>query len=578
MTMMAPAIDLSLLEPVRRKFHGRGRDALLPMLHEAQALYGWLPPDVQTAVGETLRVPLADIHGVIEFYTMFYNEPMPRQVIRVCDDVMCQLAGGAAVYEAIGHKLGVPPGEVSGDGRVAVERVPCLGMCEHAPCALNGDRPAGDLTPDDVDGFLDGDYPEPAPKIYGQPRLMLFRAGQVAPTSLDDYLAHEGYQGLERAMTFTPEEIIEWMTESGIVGRGGAMFPLGNKWKFTRAAPGDPSQKHIVANCDESEPGTFKDRNLMEEDPYSLVEAMTLAGYVVGAENGWIFIRGEYPRAYQRLVAAVDNARAAGYLGRDILGREGFNFDIEVRLGAGAYICGEETALFEAIEGKRGFPRIKPPFPTTHGLFRQPTAINNVETLVAALAVARIGWEEWSRQGTADSPGTKWFCLSGHVNQPGLYEVPFGLTVRELIALGGGVPEGRAVQAVLVGGAAGRFLGPDELDYPLTYEAARANAFPIGSGVVAVFDETADLRQALYHLAHFFAHESCGKCFPCQLGTQRQMEILHQVAYGAGPQPGDKSRLLDVGFTMTETSLCGLGQTAATAVLSAIELWPELVE
>lgn len=303
-----------------------------------------------------------------------------------------------------------------------------------------------------------------------------------------------------------------------------------------------------------------------------------MAGYAVGAENGWIFVRGEYPRAARRLQTAIEKAREAGYLGRDILGKKGFNFDVELRLGAGAYICGEETALFEAIEGKRGFPRIKPPFPTTHGLFGQPTAINNVETLVAALSVVRVGVDEWTSLGTEESPGTKWFCLSGHVAKPGLYEVPFGHTVREMIEMAGGVPGGKEIQAVLMGGAAGAFIGPDQLDVPLTYEDAREAGFPIGSGVIMVFDETADLRETLYQLSRFFAHESCGKCYPCQLGTQRQMEILGHVAHNGGARPTDKRTLLDVGYTMTQTSLCGLGQTAASAVVSAIELWPELVE
>ncbi|MCB0036931.1 MAG: SLBB domain-containing protein, partial [Anaerolineales bacterium] len=327
---------------------------------------------------------------------------------------------------------------------------------------------------------------------------------------------------------------------------------------------------------DESEPGTFKERNIMEGDPFSLIEAMTIAGYAVGAENGWIFIRGEYPRAYQRLVNAVEKAYEAKLLGKHILNIANFNFNIEVRLGAGAYICGEETALFEAIEGKRGFPRIKPPFPTTHGLFNQPSSVNNVETLVAMLAALRVGTEQWRTYGTADSPGTKLFCLSGHVTKPGVYEVPFGLTIQELIEMAGGVPDGKQLQAVLMGGAAGAFVGPDQLDMPLTYEDARAKNIPLGSGVIMVFDETADLRQALYELSRFFAHESCGKCFPCQLGTQRQMEILARIGRG-DVRTSDKDTLLDVGFAMTETSLCGLGQTAASAVISAINLWPELV-
>jgi NADH-quinone oxidoreductase subunit F len=316
----------------------------------------------------------------------------------------------------------------------------------------------------------------------------------------------------------------------------------------------------------------------MEQDPFSLIEAMTMAAYAVGAENGWIFIRGEYPRAAQRLQTAIEKAREAGYLGRNLFGKDGFHFDIALRISAGAYICGEETALFEAIEGNRGFPRIKPPFPTTHGLFQQPTAINNVETLVAALAVMRVGLDEWSSLGTEESPGTKWFCLSGHVEKPGLYEVPFGHTVRDMIEMAGGVPGGIEIQAVLMGGAAGAFIGPDSLDTRLTYEDARQANFPLGSGVIMVFDETVDLRQVMYELSRFFAHESCGKCFPCQIGTQRQVEILDHMAHNGGARPGDRQALLDIGHTMTQTSLCGLGQTAGSAVLSAIRLWPELVE
>lgn len=588
MTAVTTSIDLTPLQTVLAKYKDRlasenghpvnGRSLLLPLLHEAQALYGWLPREAQEAIGHTLRVPLADIHGVIEFYTMFYNEPTARRVIRVCDDIACHLAGSGEFITALEDRLGLQPGQTSADGSVTYERVPCLGMCEHGPNALFGNKPAGTLAPTNVDNFLAGAHPEPRIQKYGGPLLKLARAGKVIPWSLADYEKHGGYAGLKKALAMTPDEIIEMLEASGILGRGGAMFPTGLKWKYTRGAPGDPSQKHIIANADESEPGTFKDRGLLEDDPFSLVEAMTIAAYTVGAENGWIFVRGEYPRAYRRLVTAVNLARKAGYLGRNILGRPGFHFDIEVRLGAGAYICGEETALFEAIEGKRGFPRIKPPFPTTHGLFQQPTVINNVETFAAVLAVLSVGLDEWLKLGTKESPGTKWFCLSGHVARPGVYEVPFGLTTRELIEMAGGVPGGRAIKAVLMGGAAGVFIGPDKLDVPLTYEDFRAHKLPIGSGVIMVFDETADLRQALYQLSHFFAHESCGKCFPCQLGTQRQMEILDRIANDGGPNPADKQTLLDVGFTMTETSLCGLGQTAASAVMSAVALWPELVD
>jgi NADH-quinone oxidoreductase subunit F len=450
-------------------------------------------------------------------------------------------------------------------------------MCEQAPCALIGEKPAGNLTREAVSDFLAGTYLEPHAKPHGAVRHMLGRVGKVDPHSLDDYRAHGGYTALPKALNMDAHSLIKTVEGFGILGRGGAMFPLGRKWLFTRGAPGNPSDKHIVVNADESEPGTFKDRAILEEDPFALIEGMTIAAYGVGAENGWIFIRGEYPRAYKRLLNAVEKARAAGYLGREILGKPFFNFDIEVRLGAGAYICGEETALFEAIEGKRGFPRIKPPFPTTHGLFGQPTAANNVETLVAMVAALNIGGEKWREHGTKDSPGTKLFCLSGKIANPGVYEIPFGMTLGELIEMAGGVPNGKKLQAILMGGAAGVFIGADKMDMPLTYEDMRKAKVPMGSGVVMVFDEDADLKRPMYELARFFAHESCGKCFPCQLGSQRQMEILDRIQRGE-TRPDDKQILLDVGFTMTETSLCGLGQTAASAVVSAIELWPELVE
>ena len=575
---MSPPTDLSLLEPILEKYNGRKRDALLPMLHDAQRLYGWLPREVQQAIGKTLRVPLADIHGVIEFYTMFYNEPTAKRVIRVCEDSACSHRGGKAVMAAIEAQLGLHHNETAEDLSITYEHVPCLGMCEQAPCALDGERPAGDLTSEDVPAFLDGSYAEPNAKPYGAPLWLLKRVGNIDPHSLAEYEAHEGFNALKKAVGMEPTAVIELIEESGILGRGGAMFPTGRKWRFTRAQPVGGSEKHVVINADESEPGTFKDRCLMEEDPFSVIEGTILAGYATGAENGWIFVRGEYPRSVKRLRHAVNEARKAGYLGKNILGVAGFNFDIEVRMGAGAYICGEETALFEAIEGKRGFPRIKPPFPTVKGLFMQPTAANNIETIIAAIAVLNEGLDSWKSKGTENSPGTKLFCLSGHVEKPGIYEVPFGMTIAEIIEMAGGVPNGKSLQAVLMGGAAGVFIGQDKLNTPLTYEDSRASNIPLGSGVIMVFDETADLRQPMYELSRFFAHESCGKCFPCQLGSQRQMEILDRIANNGGAKPTDKQTLLDLGFTMTETSLCGLGQTAASAVVSAIELWPDLVE
>lgn len=570
------SVDLSLLQPILERYKDLSRTELLPLLYEAQEVYGWLPGEVQAEIGKTLRVPLADIHGVVEFYTMLYNQPTAAHVIRVCEDSACHLAGGMDVIESIETQLGLQHGQTNSDGRITYERVPCLGMCDQAPAALHGEKPAGELTVDKINSFIDGTYPEPDPKEYGEPRFILARAGRVNPESLEDYQNNGGYQGLKKAIQMDPSQVIDIVQSCGILGRGGAMFPTGRKWRFTREAEG--VIKHIVVNADESEPGTFKDRCLMEEDPFAIIEAATLAGYAVGAKNGWIFVRGEFPRSYNRLWAAIEKARASGLLGKNILGKAGFEFDIEIRKGAGAYICGEETALFEAIEGKRGFPRIKPPFPTTHGLFQQPTVVNNVETLAAVLVAFNMGAEEWKMYGTKESPGTKLFCLSGQIEKPGVYEIPFGLTIRQLIEMAGGVPGGNEIQAVLVGGAAGVFVRPDKLDMPLTYEKSRENGTPLGSGVVMIFDQTVDLREPLYQIARFFAHESCGKCFPCQLGTQRQMEILDRIAHNGGAQAGDKDALLDIGFAMTETSLCGLGQTASSAVISAVNLWPELVK
>jgi NADH-quinone oxidoreductase subunit F len=372
-----------------------------------------------------------------------------------------------------------------------------------------------------------------------------------------------------------PQEVIDEIKASGLVGRGGAAFPTGLKWQG--AADAQTGPRYLVCNADESEPGTFKDRVLLEEDPQRTIEGMLIAAYAIGAAQGYIYVRGEYPAAWQALKLALAEARQAGYLGRDILG-SGFDFEIELRMGAGAYICGEETALFESIEGRRGFPRLKPPFPTTHGLFGQPTVINNVETLCNVPFILQHGVAAYREMGTQQSPGSKLFCLSGDVARPGLYEAPFGVSLRHLVDdLAEGVKDGKRLQAMLIGGAAGAFATAEQLDIPLSFEDLKAAGLPLGSGVVVVLDESRDLRQTLLQLGRFFAHESCGKCYPCQLGTQRQYEILQRLAAGA-PVPGDLQRLQDVGWTMSEASICGLGQTAATAVLSAMQLWPDLFQ
>lgn len=564
-----------MLQQLTESYRQRGRDALLPLLQEVQAIYGWLPESAQILVAETLQLPLADIHGVIEFYSMLYNEPTSREIVRACHDPVCHLAGAEDVITRLEQEVGAGNTEAR-DPTQMIERVSCLGLCEQAPSALFGTEARGALSsiPQEQPIYLSNT--PLTQKIFGEQLLLLKRAAELDPTSMDAYLANRGYEALNKVLELDPTEVIDLVNKTGILGRGGAMFPVGRKWMFTREAVSDSNEKFIVVNGDESEPGAFKDRVIMESDPFVIIEAATIGAYAIGAEKGWIFVRGEYPLAYERLENAIICAREIGLLGNDIMGKRSFNFDIEIRRGAGAYICGEETALFEAIEGKRGFPRKKPPFPVTHGLFQKPTAVNNIETLAALVAAIQIGVEQWRSIGTEQSPGTKLFCLSGHVRQPGVYEMPFGMTIREMIERAAGTPEDATIQAILVGGAAGVFIGPDKLDMRLTYEDSRLNDVPLGSGALMVFDDSVDLRQVAFQLSRFFSHESCGKCFPCQLGTQRQMEILERGVLSGKLANGDLAALQDIGHAMTQTSLCGLGQTAATAVLSALELWPEM--
>ncbi|GAA4200280.1 NAD(P)H-dependent oxidoreductase subunit E [Streptosporangium oxazolinicum] len=399
----------------------------------------------------------------------------------------------------------------------------------------------------------------------GDPSLVLLRrVGAVDPASLDDYRAEGGYAALREAVRIGPAGVIREVLESGLVGRGGAAFPTGRKWEATARQLDHPH--YLVCNADESEPGTFKDRVVMEGDPYALVEAMTIAAYATGCPKGYLYIRGEYPRAIGRMAHAIDVARARGLLGADVMG-QGFAFDIEIRRGAGAYICGEETAIFNSIEGFRGEPRSKPPFPVEKGLFGKPTVVNNVETLVNVLPILTGGAAAYAATGTEGSTGTKLFCVSGTVARPGVYELPFGATLRELLALSGGAT-GR-LRAVLLGGAAGGFVRPDELDVPLTFEGTRAAGTTLGSGVVLVLDDSVDLAHILLRIAEFFRDESCGQCVPCRVGTVRQEEALHRLS--RRPTAGDIALLREVGQAMRDASICGLGQTAWNAVESAID-------
>ena len=414
-------------------------------------------------------------------------------------------------------------------------------------------------------------------------KILTKNVGVENSHSIDVYEKGGGYRSLRKAeREMTPVAVTAEVKKSGLRGRGGAGFPTGLKWSFM---PQDKTRPHyLLNNADESEPGTFKDRVLMEHDPFAVVESMAIEAFAVGANKAYLYVRGEYPIAGERMARAIDQARAAGLLGADILG-SALAFDIELRRGAGAYICGEETALFESIEGKRGEPRNKPPFPVEVGLFGKPTAVNNVETLANVLLVLAGGpegdgvggGEAFATIGTEGSTGPKLFCLSGHVARPGVYEVEFGATLRDLIELAGGVPGGRAIQTILLGGAAGVFVGGEALDTPLTFEATRAIGATLGSGVVMVFDETADLVDTLRRIARFFRDESCGQCVPCRVGTVRQEELLARLAAAQGGPARARSReaelelLREIGQAMRDASICGLGQTASSAIESVLK-------
>jgi NADH-quinone oxidoreductase subunit F len=394
--------------------------------------------------------------------------------------------------------------------------------------------------------------------------------GSADPKSLNDYRAHGGYAALRRAVELGPEGVIREILDSKLLGRGGAAFPKGIKWEAVAKAP---SPHYVVCNADESEPGTFKDRVLMEDDPFAVIEAMTIAGYAVGAEKGFIYIRGEYSLAFQRLESAIARALQFGLLGDNVM-EEGFRFDVEIRRGGGAYICGEETALFNSIEGYRGEPHVKPPFPTREGLFGLPTVVNNVETLVNALDILLESGPNFAEVGTAASTGHKLFCVSGSVRRPGLYEVEFGATLREVIELAGGPYDGRRLAAVLLGGAAGSFVPLGRLDIPLTFEDMKSIGASLGSGAIIIFDDTVDLKEIVLRIAAFFRDESCGQCVPCRVGTVRQEEALERLVRGRpfGSIEQERNLIDDLAQVMRDASLCGLGQTAANAVQSALTL------
>jgi len=559
------------------------RHLLITVLHAVQERIGWISPGALDHISERLTVPPADVYGVASFYALFRTTPSPGAVVHVCDDLACQVNGAEELCERMSRRFGVEGTESAFDGAgVTWQRSPCLGQCDRGSAALiqhaGADPARAGLAPADPDQIwraltVPGEGAGSRPLAVSSSRTvsLLRRVGQVDPRSLDSYRAAGGYEMLRRAVGLGPQGVLREVKDAKLLGRGGAAFPTAIKWEAVAANPVRPH--YVICNADESEPGTFKDRVLMEADPYALVESLTVMGYACEAEQGYIYIRGEYPLAEARLRHAVSRARERGFLGPDVMGK-GFAFDIEVRRGAGAYIAGEETALINSLEGKRAEPRNKPPFPAQSGLFGKPTAVNNVETLLSVLEILRVGGPAFAATGTENSAGTRLFCLSGCVPRPGLYEYDFGVTLREVIDGAGGVRDGRPLRAVLLGGAAGSFVGPDALDMPLTFEAVRAAGTTLGSGVVLVLDDTVNVVALLRRITQFFRDESCGQCVPCRVGTVRQEELLARLAVGTprGGVAAELTLLDDIGSVTRDASICGLGQTALSAVQSAVRL------
>jgi len=568
------------------------RHQLLPALHALHSRIGWLSPGALNYIALSLNVPPAEVHAVASFYGLFRLTPCPPVTLHVCDDIACLTRDSRALCMHMEKTFG-PEGSAIRGGQATWRRSACLGLCERAPAALlsvSGKSPCEIVlapasaeklqssvgnTADRATGHTDAQSEAILPPQSGDPDLRLIqRIGKINPTDIAGYQRAGGYTALRRAIEIGPESVVREVIESRLLGRGGAAFPTGKKWEALLQQRTPASVHYVVCNADESEPGTFKDRMVMEGDPFAVLEGLTIAAFAVGAKQGYIYVRSEYPVAFARLSQALLSARAQGLLGDRILGTP-FSFDVELRQGAGAYICGEETALFNSIEGYRGEPRNKPPFPTQSGLFKRPTVVNNVETLINIPGIILHGGAAYARLGTPQSAGHRLFCLSGHVAKPGLYEIPFGITLRKLIELAGGVAGTGRLQAVLLGGAAGGFLSPEEFDTPLSFEGVRTIEATLGSGAVVLFDDTVDLKQILSRIVKFFRHESCGQCVPCRVGTVRQDELFERLVQGKRPGSlTDETRLLqEIAQAMRDASICGLGQTASSALLSAMQRW-----
>jgi NADH-quinone oxidoreductase subunit F len=551
--------------------------AMLPLLWLVQENQGYVAPDAEVWAAGILDVSRSQVREAVSFYNMFHTEPVGRRELRVCTSLPCMLRGAAEVLDQIEKKLNIRPGETTPGGEVTLTEVECLCACEMSPMAQLDERFVGPLEGTTVDTIIQDalrqpdspeSTPEPTPYLSTDGPVLSLHFENPDGTWMEDYVADGGYVAASKALTsMTPKQVIDDVLSANLRGLGGAGFPTGRKWSFIPADTTKP--KYLVVNADEGEPGTFKDRYLMERDPHALLEGMIIAAYAIDCHKAYVYIRGEYFQSAHRLQRAIDEAHSSGWLGTDIQGT-GFDLQVVIHRGAGAYICGEETALLTSLEGGKGFPRLKPPFPAISGLFSCPTIVNNVETLCCVPFILRHGVERFREIGTETQGGTRLFCVSGHVSKPGVYEAPVSVTLRELIERAGGIRDGNQLKAVIPGGISAKILTADEIDVAMDFDSLMAAGTMAGSGGVIVMDETTCMVEALESAAKFFADESCGQCSPCREGTGWVLRIVRRIIEGRGKNQ-DLDDLLAIAGDMEGKTICVFADAAAWPVQSYIE-------
>jgi len=574
------------LEAKFNDFAGRypvKRSALIPMMLYAQDHFGFLGDEILEEIARRLELNKIQVEETLAYYSMLRRKPAGRYHIQVCTNISCMLRGGNELYEHVQKRLGIRNQEVSPSGTFSLEEVECMGACTGAPSMQVNYDFHENLSPDKVDALFEqleqGRKPKPVPVTSGSVHERLpaevpvisQRFGIRDSRRIDVYLKHEGYQALEKALHhMSPDQIIDEVKKSNLRGRGGAGFPTGMKWGFVPKDTQKP--KYIIANADEAEPGTCKDRPLMEMDPHQLIEGMAIAGRAVGASRGFIYIRGEYRYVIEIMDAAIAEAYAKGYLGKNLLG-SGFNFELSTHTGAGAYECGEESALMESLEGKRGYPRIRPPFPAVVGLYNCPTVINNAETLSTVPAILRMGGEAYANLGTPRNGGTRLYAISGHVNRPGIYELPLGFPLRRLIEeVAGGVRGGKKLKAVIPGGSSCPLLAANEIDVAMDFDSVAKAGSMLGSGGTVIIDEDTCMVDVARRIMHFYAHESCGWCIPCREGTTWLRKMLDRFHEGGG-RAEDIPLIDELSKNMLGKTFCPLGDAAALPTISIVEKW-----